>query len=160
MSTERLITELEFSWRPFTQGGNHLSFDQHVVTRLDRRLCSCWGPAVYKWQGRLKRGPRAGNIGVLVGETGNLRQRIKQYVSGTQERGNKLWREGFLSLGEIRLYTLDLHLFIVSSGGGTVEVSPTEALASDNMRLVLEQLMVRQAVAISDASTWVVNARR
>jgi hypothetical protein len=108
----------------------------------------------------LKAGPRVGKVGVLVGETGDIRQRIKQYVSGTQERGNKLWREEFLSLGEIRLYTLDLHAFRVSSGGGTIVVPPTEALASNNMRLVLEQLLVRQAVAASGASTWVVNARQ
>src|SRR5262245_47316977 len=93
MSTEGLTADIEFSWRPFTLSGNHLSFDQHAVTRLEKPRRSCWGPAVYKWQGLLKAGPRAGKIGVLIGETGDLRQRIKQYVSGTQERGNRLWRE-------------------------------------------------------------------
>ena len=44
----------------------------------------------------------------LFGETGDLRRRIKQYVTGTQDRGNKLWKETFLSLGDIRLYTLEL----------------------------------------------------
>lgn len=109
--------------------------------------------------GLLKAGPHAGKVGILIGETGDLRQRVKQYVSGTQESGNKLWRQHFLSLGDIRLYTLDLQMFKVSDGG-TTSIPVAEALASNNMRLVLEQLLVRQAVADSGNSTWVVNARQ
>lgn len=109
--------------------------------------------------GLLKAGPHAGKVGILIGETGDLRQRVKQYVSGTQESGNKLWRQHFLSLGDIRLYTLDLQMFKVS-GGGITSIPVAEALASNNMRLVLEQLLVRQAVADSGNSTWVVNARQ
>jgi hypothetical protein len=50
---------------------------------------------------------RKAQTGVLIGETGDLRQRIKQYVTGTQECGNKYWREQFLTKGDIHLYVLD-----------------------------------------------------
>jgi hypothetical protein len=50
-----------------------------------------WNAAVYEREGMLRRGDRAGQIGVLISEAGDLRQRIKQYISGTQQRGNKLW---------------------------------------------------------------------
>jgi len=160
MGGDRSTTEVEFSWRPFTLDGAHLLFAEHVGARLEEKRCSCWGPAIYKWHGLLKTGPHAGKVGILVGETANLRQRIKQYVSGTQGRGNKLWRDTFLSLGDVRLYTLDLHAFKVFGSRGTTSVPPTEALASSNMRLVLEQMLVMQAVADADDSIWVVNGRQ
>jgi hypothetical protein len=43
-------------------------------------------------------------------------------------------------LGEVRLFTLDLHVFKVS-GGGTTLLPSAEVLASKNKRLVLEQLL-------------------
>lgn len=160
MGAERSTIEIEYSWRPFTLDGTHLSFAEHATARLEERRCSCWGPAVYKWEGLLKSGPHSRKVGVLVGETGDLRQRIKQYVAGSQDRGNKLWRETFLSLGEVRLYTLDLHAFKVSGSRGTTSLAPADALASSNMRLVLEQILVMQAVADAGNSIWVVNGRQ
>lgn len=160
MGPERSTMETEFSWRPFTLDGRHLSFAEHVTARLEEKRCSCLGPAVYKWQGRLKAGPRGGKVGLLIGETGDLRQRIKQYISGTQDRGNKLWRETFLSLGDIFLYTLDLHEFKASGSRGTISIPPADALASNNLRLVLEQILVMQALADAGDSIWVVNARQ
>jgi len=97
-----LTAQLRYSWQPFLVAGRHLSFADHVSARLERGLCSWWGPAIYKWEGPVRSGPNAGKIGILIGETGDLRQRIKQYVSGTQERGNKLWRETFLSVSDAK----------------------------------------------------------
>lgn len=160
MPGERLTAEIDFSWRPFTVDGDHLSFAEHVTARLEEKRCSYWGPAVYKWQGLLIAGPHSGKVGVLVGETRDLRQRIKQYVSGTQDRGNKLWRETFLSQGDVHLYTLDLHAFKVSGGRGINSVPPSQVLGSNNMRLVLEQLLIMEAVADAGDAAWVVNARQ
>ena len=95
MANETLAVELSYAWLPFEVDGAHLSFAQHCGTRLDSARCNHWGPAVHKWEGKLATGPQAGKIGVLIGETGHLRQRLKQYVAGT-ERGNQLWRETFL----------------------------------------------------------------
>lgn len=148
--------EIEYSWTPFTVCGQHLSFEQHRIARLERSVCSHWGPALYKWEGLLSSGQRAGKTGLLIGETGDLRQRIKQYVSGTQERGNRLWRQTFLTLGDVRLYTLELRSARVDG----IKFDPSNLLASANMRLVLEQLLVMRAVAADEASTWVVNARQ
>lgn len=140
--------------------GAHLTFAEHVQARLEEHRCSCWGPAVYKWEGPLAAGPHSGKVGVLIGETGDLRQRIKQYISGTQERGNRLWRETFLARGDIRLFTLDLQSFRVSGPLGSNSIQPAHAMSSNNMRLVLEQLLVMQAVAEAGESVWVVNARQ
>ena len=90
MPEELLIAEIACSWEPFTYSGTHLTFAQHARTRLDRAIYSHWGPTVYKWAGPLTSGANAGKVGVLIGDTGDLRQRIKQYVSGTQDRGNRL----------------------------------------------------------------------
>jgi hypothetical protein len=128
-----------------------------VSARLERALCSWWGPAIYKWEGTVRSGPNAGKTGVLIGETGDLRQRVKQYVSGTQERGNKLWRETFLSLSDAQLYTLHLESFAV---GGRTPLSSAEALQSNNMRLILEQLLVMQVISSRNEALWVVNARQ
>lgn len=156
-AAQKLTAEVKYEWRPFLLSGNHLSFAEHVAARLERALCSWWGPAIYKWEGPVKAGPNAGKTGVLIGETGDLRQRVKQYISGTQERGNKLWREAFLSVSDARLYTLHLESFAVE---GRSPVTAEEALQSNNMRLILEQLLVMQALSVSSSSTWVVNARQ
>jgi hypothetical protein len=160
MANETLSVELSYSWLPFTVDGAHLRFTQHCGTRLDSARCSHWGPAVYKWEGRLATGPQAGKVGVLIGETGDLRQRIKQYVAGTQERGNRLWRETFLSKGTARLFVLDLKGLSVNSGGNARTMATTELLQSNNRRLVLEQLLVMEAVSRAGDSTWIVNARQ
>ena len=156
MPDERLLADLHYSWQPFTLDGRHLAFADHATARLERGRCSSWGPAVYKWEGLLKAGPHAGRLGILIGETGDLRQRIKQYVSGTQERGNRLWRETFLKLGDIHLYVLHLESFVVD--GQSLDLQAL--LSSSNLRLVLEQLLVMRALAHASDGTWIVNARR
>jgi hypothetical protein len=108
MKEENLFAQLSYEWKPFTLDGIHLTFTQHIASRLEQTRCSHWGSAVYKWEGMVNSGQNAGKTGVLIGETENLRQRIKNYVSGAQKSGNKLWRETFLSLGDVRLYTLNL----------------------------------------------------
>lgn len=120
-----------------------------------------WGPAFYTWEGSVTQGPHSGSVGILIGETSDLRQRIKQYVSGTQERGNKLWREDFLLLGDVRLCTLDLHSLVVGGREHPESIGPQAAIESANLRLVLEQLLVMKAVAAArDSCSWVVNARQ
>jgi hypothetical protein len=157
MSLESFTAEVKYSWQPFSLDANHLSFGDHVTARLERHRCNFWGPAVYKWEGIIKSGPHMGKRGVLIGETSDLRQRIKQYVSGTQERGNKLWRETFLKAGDIHLYILCLESFTVS---GRQPIPAKDVFASNNLRLVLEQLLVMQTVADAGSTTWVVNARQ
>ena len=160
MTQELLAVELSYEWKPFTVNGTHLTYSQHVSSRLEYSRCSHWGPAVYKWEGLISRGPNAGKTGILIGETGDLRQRIKQYISGTQERGNKLWRESFLSLGEIKLFTLDLQQFTVGDEHERTPVETSEMLSSNNVRLVLEQLLVMREVTRKDNCKWIVNARQ
>lgn len=155
--TRTLTAELKYSWQPFLVAGRHLSFTDHVSARLERGLCSWWGPAIYKWEGPVHSGPNAGKIGILIGETGDLRQRIKQYVSGTQERGNKLWRDTFLSVSDAKLYTLHLESFAVE---GRAPLGAGATLESTNVRLILEQLLVMQALSSGDGSVWIVNARQ
>jgi hypothetical protein len=154
--TNAFRAELEYTWEPFHVGGKHLTFAEHVTARLEKANCSWWGPAIYKWEGPVRSGPQAGRTGCLIGETGDLRQRIKQYVKGTQERGNKLWRDIFLTVSDARLYTLNLKSLIINGSSG---LSASEALSSNNIRLVLEQLLVMQALSRKDASLWIVNAR-
>ena len=160
MANETLAVELSYSWLPFTVDGVHLSFAQHCGTRLDSARCNHSGPTVYKWEGKLTTGPQVGKLGVLIGETSDLRQRIKQYVTGTQERGNRLWRETFLSKGDARLFVLDLKGLSVKSDGNARPSPTTDLLQSNNRRLVLEQLLVLEAVSRADDSTWIVNARQ
>jgi hypothetical protein len=84
---ELLDFQLECGWTPFTLRGKHLSFRDHCVSRLTQSDCNHTGPAVYKWEGLVNDGEHAGKTGVLIGETGDLRQRIKQYChrdSGTR----------------------------------------------------------------------------
>jgi hypothetical protein len=71
-------------------------------------------------------------------------------------RGNRLWRETFLGLGDVRLYTLEVRSMAVDG----VKLELPNLMASTNMRLVVEQLLVMRAVAARDASLWIVNARQ
>lgn len=151
-----LSADLEYEWLPFTLAGVHLPFREHRSARLTKLNSSWWGPAIYKWEGRLAKDPALSKRGVLIGETSDLRQRVKQYVRGTQERGNKLWRETFLELGDIYLYTLDLKTFVV----GGEHLDPVDVLASANKRLLVEQLLVLEETAQADPDRWVVNARK
>jgi len=160
MEPEHVLTNLSYEWAPFTFDGLHLTFPQHCGTRLDSARCSHWGPAVYKWEGVVSSGPNAGKIGVLIGETEDLRHRIKQYVSGTQERGNRLWRENFLKRGDIRLWVLRLHSFSLMVGDQSLAVTASELFGSSNGRLVIEQLLVMRAVHEAQGNVCVVNARQ
>ncbi len=149
--------QFEYHWKPFTVSGRHLTFREHVSSRLFAADCNHWGPAVYKWEGAIKEGMYADQIGILIGETGDLRQRIKQYVSGTQKTGNKYWREQFLTMGDIYLYVLDAP--ILRFKAVPIETPNTATLSSNNLRLVLEQLLVFHEVAKADGGKWIVNRK-
>ena len=159
MTKQFIQATLEYDWEPFTLRGRHLTFREHIHSRLEQAHCSHWGPAIYRWKRELRDGPHSGQTGVLIGETGDLRQRIKQYVSGPQDRGNRLWRESFLNLGEIRLDILTIRSFFVSLAKSGRERSPEEPLRSSNQRILMEQLLVRREVSRGDDRTWIVNAR-
>ncbi len=159
MAKQFIQAKLEYEWEPFAFRGRHLTFHKHTSTRLEQPHCSHWGPAIYRWKGKLQVGCHSGEVGVLIGETGDLRQRIKQYVSGTQKNGNKRWRETFLNCGEVRLYVLKVHSFLIAHKQHGLANSPDEALNSSNQRVLIEQLLIRQAVSCKDDRTWIVNAR-
>jgi hypothetical protein len=158
ISSERelLDFQLEYCWKPFTLCGKHLSFREHCSSRLSQADCNHRGPAIYKWEGVLKEGEHAGQTGILIGETSDLRSRVKQYVSGTQESGNKFWREQFLNKGEIYLYVLDSA--ILRSKWSSFE-SKLSDLSGANVRLVLEQLLVFREAARGDGNRWIVNRK-
>ena len=149
--------ELQYSWEPFTSQGKHLTFREHCNSQLVPAVCSHWGPAVYKWEGLLTEGEHAGKTGILVGQCGDLRQRIKQYISGTQDRGNKYWREQFLNKGKIYLYILKLVKAIMQDALGEPLPIVNESLASQNIRLVLEQLLILREVVHKNGNRWIVN---
>jgi hypothetical protein len=153
---QTLAPRIEYEWAPFEVRGSHLCFSDHIKARLSQAACSWWGPAIYKWEGPITSGPNEGKLGVLIGETADLRARIKQYVRGTQRRGNKLWRETFLQLGRIALYTLKLDSLSI----GREPIRPDDALASNNMRLFLEQALVMEVLSQRNPAIWVVNARQ
>ena len=102
----------------------------------------------------------------LIGETGDLRQRIKEYISGTQKHGNKLWRETFLNLGDIRLDILTVHNYSAFDTNSAAPASKAEAptsqqeiLKSNSLRILLEQLLIQREISQQDDRTWIVNAR-
>lgn len=154
---EWLKFDLAYAWTPFTFQGKHLTFEEHRNARLNKADCSHWGAAVYKWEGGLTQGDHAGEVGVLIGETQDLRQRIKQYVSGTQESGNKYWREQFLTKGDVRLYVLRFAQGIVRIPAVESAVLGKGDIVTKNIRLVLEQLLVMREVARGDEKRWIVN---
>ena len=157
---QHLATNLSYKWKPFLLDGVHLTFKQHVISRLEQAKCSHWGSAIYKWEGEITQGINGKKTGVLIGETGDLRQRVKQYISGTQPRGNKLWRESFLTQGDIQLYILDIKNLSISEDNKITTIKSSDALNSNNIRLLLEQLLVSKEVAKGDNRIWVVNARQ
>jgi hypothetical protein len=155
---EVLKFEFEYSWEPFTFDDRHLTFQELRDCRLSQDRCSHWGAVVYKWEGLLTEGKHAGRVGVLIGETEGLRQRIKQYTTGTQESGNKRWREDFLGRGDVRLHILKLVRRVISASAG--ESLPIRAdLTSNNLRLVLEQLLVMRELTRRDKNRWIVNRK-
>ena len=155
----------ESEWEPFKVDGEHLTFERLSSRRLRQEICSHWGPAIYKWEGLIEEGPHEGEEGVLVGETGNLRQRIREYASGTQQKGNKRWRDEFLARGPVRLYILRFRRaeFLVDHLAA-VDLEE-DLLLSGNCRVVLEQLLVLDEVIRSsrrrqtERKRWVVNRK-
>lgn len=154
-----LVLALEYEWEPFTVDGRHLTFVEHRTARLYRGRCSHWGAAVYKWEGVVREGPHTGKIGVLIGETDDIRQRIKQYASGTQKGGNVYWRENFLEKGDIRLYVLRLGRVQLRIDGQVFADIEAEDFSSGNRRVVYEQLLVMEEVERSDPEVWLVNRK-
>jgi hypothetical protein len=153
---ETVEFQLEYGWKPFTVACRHLDFRQHCSSRLCEGDCNHWGPAIYKWEGRVTEGEYAGRTGILIGETGDLRQRIKQYISGTQEHGNKYWREQFLTKGDVYLYVLESPRLRFK--GPLFEwVNPD--LSSNSIRLVLEQSLVFREISKGDGARWIVNRK-
>ncbi len=151
---------VEYVWEPFTFNGRHLSFKEHCGTRLNEANCSHWGAAVYKWEGLLTQGAQVGKVGVLIGETDDLRQRIKQYISGTQKSGNKYWRETFLENGDVHLYILNVgQVKIISSCGEPIIFKTNDIFKNNNLRLVLEQLLVLRENLRKDEKHWIVNRK-
>lgn len=157
--SETLQFEMRYEWQPFTYQGRHLTFADHVKTRLTRTESSHWGAVVYKWEGMLDEGQRAGMRGTLIGETHDLRGRIKQYVSGTQEAGNKYWRENFLTKGNIRLSILRLHDAGLKASTGISGKYGPDASRSGNFRVILEQLLVLRELESKDPRQWIVNRK-
>lgn len=156
---ESLDFEFNYSWEPFTFQGKHLTFQEHRNSQLSRSVCSHWGAVVYKWEGPLTQGDHAGRVGVLIGETKDLRQRIKQYISGTQKSGNKYWREQFLTKGDVRLYVLKFGQGKIRTHDGESVTLGVGDVASSNVRLLLEQLLVLHAIAGGNEKRWVVNRK-
>lgn len=95
---------------------------------------------------------------MLIGQAGDLRSRIKQYVTGTQPRGNLYWREDFLTQGDMRLFVLRV-LRLEDSGDRATQPHYRDGnlLVNKNLRLLLEQLLLRQESSLADNNTWLVN---
>ena len=162
MTPQGLIASIQYEWEPFSLDGSHLTFAEYPAARLDRGKISHWGPAVYKWEGLIRSVGGfmdvtafgtigLGKRGILIGETSDLRQAIKRYVSGPEGR---FQREQFLNWAEARLFVLNLHSLSVS---GREPLTATNILRATNLRIMLKHLLVMQAVAEADPSTWVVN---
>lgn len=146
--------ELNSHWEPFRVGQNHLTFNSPTPFRLRKKNCSHGGPAVYKWEGLIKTGSMRGKTGILIGECGNLHQRINQYRKGTQKNGNKKWRNEFLSIGDIGLFILRINL--AKYNKAEIEID----LASGCWRQIIEQLLVKQLISSKLDEVWVVNRRQ
>ncbi len=106
---DKLRLELVYEWEPFTVNGQHLTFAQLRERQLFSNECSHWGAAIYKWQGLVTKGTRFGKVGILIGETDDLRQCVQQYASARGASRDALARSEFLSAGDIRLSIFRLH---------------------------------------------------
>ena len=157
MQRDELQVSFRNSWVPFTLWGEHFCFRLHSRSRLEKAGSSHWGGAIYMWRGEILRGPQTGNTGILIGETKDLRARIKQYATGTQPKGNKYWREEFLELGDVYLHVLSLHDFKIVQEDSVLEMPTSMLLDHKNPRMLVEQMLILQAAREADDSTWVVN---
>lgn len=68
--------------------------------------------------------------------------------------------ETFLTKAEARLYVLDPKVLSARSGNAARPIATADVLRSNNRRLVLEQLLVMEAMTRDSKSFWVVNARQ
>lgn len=157
---ERLCFDFEYEWEPFTVAGRHLTFAGHRTARLYEKQCSHWGAAVYKWEGPLTKGPHVGETGILIGETNNIRQRIKQYIKGTQKHGNAYWRENFLAKGDIWLYILKLEHAALWIQESNPIVFDLQDLSSGIRRVVYEQLLIMRESELNRPNVWLVNRKK
>ena len=162
----RLGLSISYRWEPFEFEGKHLSFQEHKITRLYNDKCTHWGAAIYKWEGQMRAGPYLGHTGILIGETEDLRQRIKQYISGTQKSGNAYWRDVFLEKGDIYLYILRLNqVQLESHEKKFIQQDLNSAdLSSGNRRVVFEQLLLMREVEknrnnLTSSDVWIVNRK-
>lgn len=156
---DELHFDFEYEWEPFRVGGRHLTFEEHITARLERTRCSHRGAAIYKWEGSVTEGPHIGKTGILIGETNNIRQRIKAYVNGTQPEGNLYWRENFLQKGDIRLYILRLHQATFGTEESNLIALDLQDFSSGSRRLVFEQLLISNELASNRPDVWLVNRK-
>jgi len=154
---ESLELKIEYLWNPFLYKGGHLTFNDCKNVILRQEDCSYWGAAVYKWEGQITIGDHAGELGVLIGETLDLRQRIKQYISGTQESGNKYWREEFLSKGNIYFFILTLMGGYVLSKSEKLVSIGKDSFKSKSRRLIIEKSLILKELSENKDRKWVVN---
>jgi len=154
MNTIRI--QLEYKWVPFKVNSRHLIFHEYENDdiKIEKGKCSHWGAVIYKWEGKIIKGINKGKIGILIGETDDIRARLNQYKSGQQKRGNKYWREAFLRKGRISLWVLDIKKCVVNDK----TINFNQKIKRKNFRLVLEQLLVIDLLDKCDQSkTWIVN---
>lgn len=133
----------------------HLIFGEYEKDRVRfvQGDCSHWGPAIYKWEGIVTEGENQGKTGILIGETHDIRARLNQYKTGTQDIGNRYWREHFLRKGSIGFWVMNLRKCILNDN-----TMDRQQIRSKNFRLVLEQLLVMDLLGKCDQTqTWVVN---
>lgn len=146
--------QFDYEWTPFMVGDSQLdfrSFQNGRLLRLAANSCSHGGAVVYKWEGEIDQGEHIGQQGVLIGETDNVRQRLRQYRAGTQPLGNVFWREQFLTKGVIKYWILKI------TGCSLNVRQPTADLRRKNFRLVVEQLLVMELLQRNDPRQWIVN---
>lgn len=152
--------DFNYYWEPFVFMGKHLTFIEHCNIRLTKEDCSHWGVAIYKWEGLVAQGEHKGKLGILIGETQDLRQRIKQYISGTQKQGNKYWREKFLSQGDIFLYVLGFLGGKACPRSGEILKIGIDSIFSKNIRVLIEQSLVLNELSVQGENRWVVNRQQ
>lgn len=146
--------KFDHKWVPFEVSGRPYSFSKRELSRLTKTTCSHWGAAIYRWEGKMLRGPFAGKLGVLIGETDDLRARINSYATGTQPSGNAYWRAQFLECCNSSLFILECTQLEFSDG---LTVPLAELLRSKNGRLVMEQLLILHERCQEHTEKWIVN---
>lgn len=143
-----LTFELLYEWDPFIIAEKHLTFLKMGGYYLNGS--SHKGPSVYKWDGIVNQGPRAGQRGILIGETGDLHRRIREYRHGTHKSGNKYGnpkcREEFLDRGDIYLYVLR-----IASG------TPVSDVSVRSIRKEIERRLIQDTRRAGGTNLWIVN---